>query len=128
MKYKISGRTFVQSKLKLGQMKQLLPYFDKIATALGNNEDVNLIDFVDKIKDDISEIVAIVLVEEGQNLKDKDVKELSAFLDDNMEYDMLLDIVADFFTLTPIGLIGDKIEKIRKSISSKADSKKKETG
>lgn len=124
MQYEIGGVTFTQSKLKLGQIKQLLPYFDKIASALDSDNDVNVIDFINKVKDDITDIIAIVLVEKDKSLKDKDIKQLAGFLDDNMDYDIMLDVVADFFTLTPVGLIGNKLEKIVKTINGKVIGKK----
>ena len=128
MKYQIGDKSFTQSKLKLGQIKQLLPYFDKISTALDIGKDVNIVDFVDNVKDDISDILAIVIVEENAKLVDRDIKLLSVFLDENLEYDTILDVVADFFTLTPIGLIVNQLAKITNSVARKTNKNKKAAG
>lgn len=125
--YKIGDKQFSQSKLKLGQIKQLLPYFDRIASAFDKDENMTIVDFIDTLKDDISEMIAIVLLEDGKNLKDKDVEKLAEFLDENLEYDTIIDVVADFFTLTPIGLISSRIaQTIGKA--TKQNNKDKVTG
>ena len=111
--YKINDKEFYQDKLKLGQIKQLLPYLDKIVGAF-DKEDMNLIDLVTKLSDDISQILAVILIEKGTNLRDKNIEDLSAFLDENLDLDGTLEIVADFFDITPIGSLIEKIGRIFK--------------
>lgn len=118
--YKIGDKEFYQDKLKLGQIRQLLPYFDKIVNIF--DENLSLIDFVAKLSDDISDILAIILIEKGTKLKDKNVEELAGFLDENLDLDTTLEVISDFFAITPIGSL---LERIGSMLGVKSQNLKK---
>jgi len=105
--YKIGERVFTQRPLVLGQWKQLMEH---LGGAKGDPVDIF----------GSSRALAIILREKDRNLKDKDVEELATYLDENVDGMTTLEVVEDFFGMSPIQTFTARLEGIRSKIRIRA--------
>ena len=103
--YEIGGKKYTQEKLVLGQIEQLLP----IAEGITLHEGSEALEVVRLLGDKISTAIAIVLREDNQHLKDKNVEQLAEALKFEMEMDTAFKVVEDFFLCNPIASLLDKL-------------------
>ena len=106
-KYKIGDKVYIQKPLVLGQLQQLLTLLSDIKidtpTPMG---------IVASLGEKLHTALAIVLCEEGQSLKDKDVEKLAEELKDAVDIETVLEIIEDFFAFNKLNLISQKITNI----------------
>lgn len=106
--YRIGDRIFTQRPLVLGQWRDLMIY---LAGAKGDPVDI----FGDP------HALAIILREKGCALKDKKAEELAAYLEENIDGITTLEVVEDFFGLSPMQIFTQRLEAIRSKIRIRAD-------
>lgn len=103
--YKIGKRTFACKKLVLGQLAQLEELFKLLAGL--EVKDIN--DMFSLLGKEMPKLIAIILCEDGKRLKDKDVQALQEYLEENLELDVALEILNDFFVQTPLPKLIEKV-------------------
>lgn len=105
--YQVGEKKFVQRKLVLGQIKQLTQFLKGLDLRIpeGGDESGTAVAIFQAIGDRLAEAVSIVLVEEGQTIKERDMEKLQEYLDDNMDYEMALTVISDFFVCNPLGSV-----------------------
>lgn len=96
--YVIGGKKFSQKTLVIAQWSPLL----KMLEGLQIPEELDIKAIVGVLGGKLPQALAIILREDGKHLKEKNVEELTAFLEDNLELPTALEVVSDFFDLTPI--------------------------
>jgi len=100
-KYEIGGKIFIQRPLVLGQWKQVMELFAEMREA----------DPLDIFAH--PRCIAILLTEKGVNLKEKDLEASAEFIEQNIDAMISLDVVNDFFDLSPVHLFSQKLMKVR---------------
>ncbi len=105
MNYKIGERTYTCKKLVLGQLAQLEDLFKLLAGVQLSN----MSDLFSVLGKEMPKLLAIILSEDGKPLKNKDVKELQEYLEEHLELDVALEILNDFFVLTPLPKLIEKV-------------------
>jgi len=115
--YEIGGRKFVQKALVLGQVKQLISVIrgTVIPSVISSQS------LVIALGDKVSEVLAIVLSEEGVSLKNKKTKEVQELLEENLSIEGSIKMVEDFFDCNPIASISGAMiglsEKVQKAMT-----------
>ncbi|HSW63659.1 MAG TPA: hypothetical protein VLH56_10185 [Dissulfurispiraceae bacterium] len=94
--YQVGGKTYVQRPLVLGQMQQLMALLRGASIPDGSIQGL-LEAFGDKLPD----ALAIVLIADGTDVRDKDISELAAELAATADLETSIEVIEDFFTLTP---------------------------
>lgn len=116
--YTIGGKKYVQKKLVLGQIRQLTNLLDGIV--IPENSDTTA--WVLALGSKISEALAIVLTEENASLAEKDLAQNTKEIEFNIEPELVVEVVEDFFACNPIasilgkltGMIGNVVETTEK--------------
>jgi hypothetical protein len=119
--YKIGEKVYFQLPLKMGQVSQII----------GLLKDVNLpneitaLSIISVLGDKLSQAIAIVLHDPEVSLKDKNIKQFASDLEFEISPEVALEVVEDFFDITPISLLLGRVGKTVEKITEKM---KKETG
>lgn len=120
--YTIGGVEYFQESLKAGQVHQLLALLKEVNLP----SELNVLSLISALGDKIAEAVAIILIDPRVALKDKNVKKLAKEIEFEIDLDMELKIIEDFFVLTPVSSIlekmGKTIEKISQELMKKTGS------
>lgn len=119
--YKIGEKTYTQKKLVMGQVNQIINLLKNVDLPA----DPTAINLIGALGDKLAEAIAIVLHDPEIPLKDKDVKKLSKDIEFEMEPEQMLEVVEDFFDLTPISSL---LERVGKTVERIAEKMKTETG
>lgn len=122
--YDIGGKKFTQRKLVLGQVRQLIRLLPEIVIRAGATPLSILVGLDEKT----SQALAIVLREEGSELKDKNVEALAAFLDENCDLDVAGRVIDDFFVLNPLSSLQARLEKMTQGLAGFTKKKEGSTG
>jgi len=103
--YTIDGKKYFQKPLVLGQVQQLIKFLKgrKIP------DDLSPFNVIEFLGDDLSEGIAIILSENGQHLKDKDIASLTAEIKWSIEPETSFEVIRDFFECNPIASIFEKL-------------------
>lgn len=107
-RYLIADRTFVQRPLVLGQFPQMVEVLKGVMIPADGSPMSIAVAMADKLP----EAMAVVLTPEGQPVKDKDLAELAGFFADNMELPTACEVIEDFFGLTQVPLIGQRLQRL----------------
>jgi len=118
--YEINGKKFTQEKLRLGQLRQLLDILKDIVLP----SDFDTISLVSVLGDKISEAIAIILIEEGKTLKDKNVIELANEIEFELDLDKTLEIVNDFFDCNDLTSLFNKFTETINKVTEKMSQEK----
>lgn len=111
-KYVINERTLIQKKLVLGQVMKLLELFEKMDFKASSGETV--IQFVTSMGSNFPQLLAIILKEEGRGIcSEEEFLEKSKFFEEEMDSDILLEVVTDFFSFVPTTQISMMAEKLK---------------
>jgi hypothetical protein len=118
--YETGGRRYVQRPILLGQIRLLLPLVSGIAV----HPDMSELDLISQLGDRLPAALAIILVEESAaDLRAAMQSEaLSARTEDlawSVGPETALEVITDFFELTPISSIGAKIAAALKQLSAR---------
>lgn len=92
-KYKIGEIEFVQKPISLGKMRALMEIFKGIQVP----KELNSVSLICSIGCKLHEMFAIVLQSSV-----KGQENLSKFLDDNMSYEQIMEVIEDFLVINPI--------------------------
>lgn len=116
-KYQIGDKVYIQKPLVLGQIRQFL----NALKGLTIPKDVNVFSIIDALGDKLPGMFAIVLTPESINLKDKNLEELSKEIEFNIDPEMTMKVIEDFFTCNIIPSLLERFSgvmmKVTKSIS-----------
>jgi len=119
--YKIGDKTYFQKKLVMGQVYQILNLLKDINLPA----DPTAINLITALGDKLAEAIAIVLQESTVPLKDKNVGQLANDIEFEMDPEQALEVIEDFFDLTPISFL---LERVGKTVERIAEKMKKEAG
>jgi hypothetical protein len=119
--YEIDGIVYKQEKLKMGQINQIISLLKDVNIPA----DANAINLITALGDKLPKAIAIVLHVPDVKLKDKDIDILSGELEFEMSPELALEIIEDFFDLTPISSL---LERVGKTVEKIAERMKIETG
>lgn len=120
-KYEIGGVVFWQEKLRLGQINQLISLLKEVNIPT----EATAIKLITALGDKLPLAIAIVLHKPEVKLKDKDIKEVADEIEFEMSPELALEVIEDFFDLTPISSL---LEKVGKTVEKIAEKMKMETG
>ena len=113
--YDIGGKKYIQRPLVLGQMLQISEVLKGVKTL-----PVNPAEALRALGDKMPKALAIVLTEEGQSIKDKDLEAISKEISFSIDMDTMFKVIEDFFVCNPISLNLDKFTGAMQRISEKA--------
>jgi hypothetical protein len=117
--YIVGGRNYVQEPLVLGQWKQLLTTI-KLPD---DGKSISTQTIFSIIGENIVNVVAILLREEGKPLREKGVEELAENIGFEMSIDTATEVLDDFFLMNDIGLIMKAIEGLMDKITDQVKGK-----
>ena len=112
-KYVIGGKTYIQTPLVLGQVRQLINLLEGITIP----HDFNTLSLISAIGDKISLALAILLTEESKPLKDKNLEQLAKELEFEISTEMTIEVIEHFFDLNNIVYLSEKLGNIALRIS-----------
>ena len=121
--YKIGENTYTQEQITSGQIKQLKAALSssdiKFEMAFDAAQVVTL------LADKAAIVCAILICEEGKSLKDKNPEELEKEIEFDLYLDKQVEIIKDFFLLTPLTSIWTQIaETLQTLIKTNLNSTK----
>jgi hypothetical protein len=120
-KYEIGGVVYEQKRLVLGQINQLIGLLKEVNIP----KESTAMNLVTALGDKLSLAIAIVLHKPDVKLRDKDIKEIASDIEFEMSPELALEVIEDFFDLTPISSL---LEKVGKTVEKVAEKMKMETG
>jgi DNA-binding ferritin-like protein (Dps family) len=103
--YEIDSRKFIQQPLVWGQAKQLKAVVSKIKLNAG----IEMMDLLDILGDQVPMFCAIVLREDGVELKDKNIEVLASEFENSLDVATSMKVLEDFFVCNPIDLISKSL-------------------
>ncbi len=126
--YEINGKNYIQKPLVWGQTRQLIKLLKDLEIPM---DGVSVVDLVEIIGDKLPEALAIVLAEEGQSLKDKDVKALASTFEFDIPLHIMVKVIEDFFECNPTASYLEMVAKLiggigERMFTSETSSKKLE--
>jgi len=104
--YTIGGKKYVQQPLVLGQVRQIL----NVISGLTIPRNTDTLELIAVFGTRLSDALAVLLTPEGVNLRDKDLIELAAILEFEIQLEQAAEVIEDFFTCNPIASLSAKIE------------------
>jgi hypothetical protein len=111
--YPIGGNIYTQSKMKLGQVKQLNEMFGTLV--LPTN--FNAVSMFTVFGSRLAEFMSIVLCKKGTKLQDKDREELVKEFEEEGDVDTGMQVINDFLDCNPIASYFEKITEVFKKFS-----------
>jgi len=120
-KYEIGGVVYEQKKLVLGQINQLIGLLKEVNIPA----EATAMNLITALGDKLPLAIAIVLHKPEVKLKDKDIKEVADEIEFEMSPELALEVIEDFFDLTHISSL---LEKVGKTVEKVAEKMKMETG
>ena len=113
-KYEIDDKIYTQKELVWGQVKQMIDVL-KGVTFPPNPTPLDIISVLDER---LPSALAVVLTEEGQSVKDKDLTALSSELSFNIPLGVTMQVIEDFFDCNPTALLLERLQKLIGKISN----------
>ena len=96
--YEIGGKRCIQRALTLGQIAQLSQLFKGMSLP----QKPKIEDIVCALGEKLPRFIAIVLVEEGKPLKDKDLDIFTREIEHELSYETACQVIEDFFSCNNI--------------------------
>ncbi|OGP65792.1 MAG: hypothetical protein A3K22_00970 [Deltaproteobacteria bacterium RBG_16_42_7] len=115
MEYKIGGKTYTQKPLVLGQMRQLMSLLQGIVLP---PDKINTFGVIFLLGNKLPAAIAIVLIPEGTNLKDKDVNVLAKEIEFEISPEQTIEVINDFFTCNPLASLFKNISEMAEKITA----------
>jgi aminopeptidase C len=112
MQYEFGGKVYFQEKLVWGQVKQLVSLLKDAVI----DKPMSTIELIEMLGDKLPSAIAIVLIAEGERLKDKNLEALTEEIEEKMPVDMIIQVVEDFFTCNPTASILEKLAGLMEKI------------
>ena len=122
-KYTIGEKTYVQKTLVLGQIRQLTEHLKGFSLPKGRN----IFEIVQALGDRMPIALAIVLTEEGGLLKDKDLDKIAGEIEFSIDIETTTKVIEDFFELTPILSIFERLGETMKKTGMEIRLKKSQS-
>jgi hypothetical protein len=110
--YEIGGRKFVQKALVLGQVKLLITTIKGVTLP----RDATPASLVIALGDKVSDVLAIVLSEEGIPLKNKKLRDVQDLIEEHLSIEQSIGMVEDFFDCNPIASISEAMIGLAKKV------------
>jgi len=114
MRYEFGGKVYVQNKLVWAQVKQL----STVVKDISFEGELTVQYLIDLLGDKLSSALAIVLVEEGKSLKDKDIAVLSEEIENTIPVDVMFQVIEDFFICNPIAFLLEKLSGMMEKVNT----------
>ena len=127
--YEVGGQKFSQKALVLGQISQLLD----VLKGLRLPTDMSPIGLVAALGDRLPKALAIALNPDGVAIKDKDLDAIAEQVSFEMDADLAIKVVDDFFDCNPLSSTLDRLTELIKrrrggiGSNGSASSSQKET-
>lgn len=120
--YEIGGRTFIQRKLVLGQVQQLIRLLAGVEFA----GPLDILSVIYALGNKFPQAVAICITEEGASPRDKNVGELAPWIEYEADIETTVQVVEDFFTLNPtssvLKILSGLVSRVKAKISGPTTS------
>lgn len=113
--YEIGGKTYIQKPLVLGQIRQMINLLQGIVIP-GNTDAIGLITL---LGDKLPIAIAIVLIPEDVDLKNKDIRALADEIEFEISPELSMQVIEDFFVLTPIVSLLERLKGMANKIGEK---------
>lgn len=111
--YLLDDITYIQKPLVLGQIRQLIKLLEDLIIP----RDISVIELVSVLGDKLPTAIAIVIVEEGKNLKDKNIETLAGELEFKIPPEMALEVIENFFDLNPMISLFERLGKLAEKLN-----------
>jgi len=102
--YEIGGKKYIQKPIVWGQIRQLKNILPRIGVQALTIEGVMF-----ALGDQLAKAIAIVLIPEGENPKDKDIDALAEEIEFSLDPETILRVIEDFFDCNPIVSLSRKL-------------------
>jgi hypothetical protein len=110
--YKIGDKTYHQRPVVIGQARQISNAIKGMSINYSDPFSV-----INSVGDKIVELVAIVLIPDGVELKIKNLDKVIYDIEWELSPELAIEIVTDFFIINPLSLISEKVTGAIKSLS-----------
>ena len=107
-KYIIGDRVYYQRKLVMGQVNQLI----EVTKNLEIPSNPSTMQLITAFGDKITEAIAVVLVPADMKLKEKHVGQVVSDIQFELEPEMVLEVMEDFFACNQISLLLKKLTNV----------------
>jgi hypothetical protein len=118
MEYIIGGKKYLQRPLVIGQLKQL----SKLLKDVVISPEVGAAELVEAIGVKLPEALAIVLIPEGVDIKDKNIEEIVKELEFQVDIETAVKIVEDFFECNQVSSLLKRIQNALKATEAQKTS------
>lgn len=119
-KYTIGEKVYVQKPLVLGQLRQLTDILKDVVLP----SDLTVGSLVISLGSNIAPAMAVVLTEEGTDIRKKNIEEVTSDLEFNMSPNQTLEVVEDFFVITDISSLIDRFNEMMEKVIENLNQKK----
>lgn len=123
-RYEIGGATYVQRPVVLGQLRELAPLVSGMAAEM----EPSATGILAAIGGKVPEALAVVLVEDGANLREameeERRKERAATLEWVVDPETAFEVIADFFECNPTSSLSEKLGNLTKRLTSLTETSK----
>ena len=117
-RYQINEKVYVQKPLVLGQLQQLLQEIGEIKI-----ESPSIVGLISALGEKLHKILAIILVEEGKSVKEKEIDILAEELKESITVEQAMEIIEDFLLFNRLSLILEKIQSGLMQVMPNTESK-----
>ena len=111
--YEINGIVYRQRPLVLGQLAALGELLEAVTI-----RELTVQGIIQAFGDRLADAMAVVLVPQGQKVRDRDLNALARELDEHMTIETALEVVADFLHFNPISSLFERIRAITARINT----------
>lgn len=119
-KYTIGEKVYVQKPLVLAQLRQLTDILKDVVLP----SDLTVGSLVISLGSNIAPAMAVVLTEEGTDIRKKNIEEVTSDLEFNMSPNQTLEVVEDFFVITDISSLIDRFNEMMEKVIENLNQKK----
>ena len=115
MEYFIGGKKYIQKPLVIGQLKQLSRLLKDVVIT----PEAGATSLVEAIGDKLPEAMAIVLIPEGVEVKDKNIEEIAKELEFQVDIDIAVKVIEDFFVCNQVSSLWKRLQEALKTKTQK---------
>jgi len=112
--YSIGGRVFIHRPLVIGQMRDFLI----CASGFRYAQKMDAISFIGLNADKIPRGLAVILVEKGAEIRDRDLDALQKFMAENVSPLTTLEVVEDFFGWNDFPSLLEKAKTLKEKMKA----------
>ncbi len=117
--YEVNEKKYIQKKLVWGQVEQL----NQVLIGMVFPANLSPINLMGILGTNLPNVCAVILTEEGTKLQDKDLDALITEFKFNLDMDLSLDIITDFFDCTPVDSLLSKLTGLAKKFTEGMNKK-----